>query len=79
MSAISGIVVCQIHNNNQHGLSDLALANIEALSSGEEIIGDKVPCFSSARKDVNRAYVDCASCKRIEGWKGSGTESTCTR
>lgn len=58
--------------------STLQLSNIDALVNGE-VIGDKIPCHSSATRKNGKAYVDCASCTRIEGWQGTGTESTCTR
>ena len=28
-------------------------------------------------ENYDKAYVDCSSCKRIEFWKGTGTEARC--
>lgn len=59
-------------------LTELQIANIEALAEGE-IIGDKIPCHSESKWNIKKAYVDCASCIRIEGWERQGTEAKCTR
>lgn len=56
----------------------LTLINVEALSNGEGS-GESIPCHSSSSRNYNAAYVDCASCTRIEGWKGSGTQAACRR
>ena len=64
-------------NGSKTKISDIQLANIEALSSVET--GGSIPCFSSATRNYNRAYVDCGSCTRIEGWKGTGTEGVCRK
>lgn len=65
-------------SNPEKGLSDIQLANIEALSR-KEIVGDKIPCHSDSKRNAKKAFVDCADCIRIEGWEGTGTEATCTR
>ena len=56
-------------------LTPIQLANIEALTNTEG--GYSIPCYSSASRDYNKAYVDFSSCTRIEGWKGTGTEAVC--
>lgn len=57
------------------------IANLEALAGGPPGQGGdgggSVPCFSSAEVNRNKAYVDCASCERYQGWEGYGRESNC--
>lgn len=61
-TASLGCVSKHIHQNNE---SSLILANIEALAEDDDLVGDKIPCWSSAVRDYKQAYVDCAGCTRI--------------
>jgi hypothetical protein len=59
-----------------HEFSATEIENIEALGD-YEYQPSYIPCHSDARYDSNSAYVDCASCSRIEHWKGTSTEAHC--
>lgn len=45
--------------------------------SKKSVIGN-VPCFGSGYEIDGFRYTDCATCTAVVGWKGTGTESTCT-
>ena len=55
--------------------SGLKIANVEALTRDEN--SPPIPCYSSAKRNVNAAYVDCSKCERIEYWEGAGNEAAC--
>lgn len=74
LSAISINLVDQ----SSKSLTPSQMANLEALTNYEGGPGDVIPCHSSASQDYEKSYVDCSSCTRIEGWKGTGTEARCT-
>ncbi len=65
-----------INAQKRDTMSDIQMANVEALVSGEG--GDLIPCHSSATIDYHRSYTDCSKCERIENYKGTGTEARCT-
>lgn len=71
------IVVGGVSMDKTTDTNDIVLANVEALTENEVGSGSSIPCHSSAIRDYNRAYVDCASCTRKEGWKGTGTQASC--
>lgn len=62
-----------INAQKRDAMSDIQMANVEALVSGEG--GDLIPCHSSATIDYHRSYTDCSKCERIENYKGTGTEA----
>ena len=70
--AAAGIAVA---DSNPSGLSDVQLANIEALSDPEA--GILIPCWSQAEQNYKKSYVDCSRCVRIEGYKAEGTVAGC--
>lgn len=72
------IAAVNAFGSNDREFTALELANIEALTRAE-VVGDKIPCHSDAKRNSKKAYVDCSKCERIEGWEGIGTEATCTR
>lgn len=59
-------------------LSDLALANVEALADGESGSGNTVDCYSESDYKSGSTYYDCGSCKKEENSKGKGNKRTCT-
>lgn len=75
--AVATIVVGGMSMGESASTYDIALVNIEALTENEIGTGSSIPCHSSATRDYNKAYVDCASCTRQEGWKGTGTQAAC--
>lgn len=60
---------------NHSSLSDVQLANIEALSRGEA--GMIIPCWSKSELNYKKSYVDCSRCERIEGYQAEGPEAGC--
>lgn len=70
--AAAGIAVA---DSNHSSLSDVQLANIEALSRGEGKV--LIPCFSSAIESRGRSYTACDKCLKVVGWEGTGTEAWC--
>lgn len=75
--AVATVVVGGMSMGKSANTQDIALANIEALTENEIGSGSSIPCHSNASRDYNKSYVDCASCRRIEGWKGTGTQAAC--
>lgn len=79
VTVLTGAGLTLLSHSSESSLTPTQIANLEALagpptgSSG----GSGVPCFSSAFRDSEGAYVDCSECLRYEGWTGYGTESTC--
>lgn len=57
-------------------LSDLALANIEALAGGE-LGGNTVDCYSSSLPKKGATYYDCGLCRREYNSKGDGNARQC--
>lgn len=57
-------------------LNAIAIANIEALSLGEQQ-KIPVPCHSSGEFDSKKRYTDCSTCSPVVGYKGIGTEGLC--
>ena len=41
-------------------------------------VNGNVPCFGSGYEMDKFRYTDYATCTAVVGWKGTGTESTCT-
>ncbi len=58
-------------------MSDLALANVEALASGEGDGGNSVTCYSSSQSKSGATYYDCGNCSKQFNSKGVGSSSTC--
>lgn len=71
---VGAFVVSQ--NCSSINLSDVQLANVEALASFNEE-SSLIPCKSEAKRNYNYTYVNCATCEKEEGWKGIGTQGTC--
>jgi hypothetical protein len=59
-----------------HEFTSTEMENIEALAD-YEYQSSEIPCFSSSYRNNDASYVDCASCTRIAGWEGHGTEALC--
>lgn len=66
-------------NANEVELSDLALANVEALAYGESGGGSTVDCYSSSRSSSGATYYDCGTCEKQYNSKGEGNMRTCTK
>ena len=64
-------------NHNSEKKFGAQVANIEALSGGESG-SNSTQCYNFASMDYNKAYINCHSCERIEGWKGIGTPASCS-
>lgn len=65
-------------SQNSITLSDLVLANVEALASDNEASGgNRVTCYSSSSSKSGATYYDCGSCTKQFNSKGTGTSSTC--
>lgn len=47
------------------------------LSLGGAKLEAGIPCYSMAKRNLNYAYVDCASCDRLTGWRATGGAGTC--
>lgn len=58
-------------------LSDLALANVEALANNGESGGNKVICYSSSSSKSGASYYDCGPCSREFNSIGTGSSSEC--
>lgn len=63
-------------NANKVGLSELALANVEALANGESG-GTTVDCYSSSKSSSGSTYYDCGTCTKQFNSKGTGSSRTC--
>lgn len=67
-------------SQQESGLSELALANIEALANGEGS-GEIIKCYSSLEYELGSSVVDCANCELVENktdkWYSLSDE--CTR
>ncbi len=61
--AAAGIAVA---DSNPSGLSDVQLANIEALSNGEANLGDRIKCYSSLKYESGSSVVECSTCRSKE-------------
>lgn len=69
---VAAIIVsaCYFGYSNRHDeLSDIQLANIEALSFGEFIVGDGWECFKKVFDDVTNpmfvTIIDCTNCNTV--------------
>lgn len=63
--------------NDKDALSDLLMANVEALAN-DEAQGNSVTCYSSSRSKSGSTYYDCGGCTRQFNSEGRGSSSTCT-
>lgn len=63
--------------NDKGALSDLLMANVEALAD-DEGSGNSVTCYSSSRSKSGSTYYDCGGCTRQFNSEGRGSSSTCT-
>ena len=57
-------------------LSETALANVEALASGENS-GNTVDCYSSSDYKKGSTYYDCGTCTKQINSIGTGSTRTC--
>ena len=62
-------------------LSDVAMANVEALADYEDSGTEQIKCYSSLVYEKGASVVDCSTCQSVEDktdkfWSLSGT---CTR
>ena len=58
-------------------LSELALANVEALAQETGSTGNTVTCYSSSESKSGATYYDCGSCTKQFNSKGTGDTRTC--
>ena len=64
--------------NSDANLSDLALANVEALAGDESGGSNYNICYSESRVKVGYTYYDCGDCpNKVYDEKGRGTYSKC--
>lgn len=52
------------NTQNSNELSDIALANVEALANNEGSDGNMVTCYSSSDAKKGSTYYDCGDCKK---------------
>lgn len=62
--------------NDKEALSDLLMANVEALAS-DEAQGNSVTCYSSSRSRSGSTYYDWGRCTREFNSEGTGSSSIC--
>lgn len=59
-------------------MSDIVLANIEALTDDEGgASGNMVDCYSSSEGKKGATYYDCGTCTKQTNAKGTGNSRTC--
>ncbi|GHV27015.1 hypothetical protein FACS1894176_08470 [Bacteroidia bacterium] len=76
--AIAAVAAFNVNVNSQkNDLSDLSLANVEALAS-EGSGGNSVTCYSSSKSSSGSTYYDCGNCSKQFNSKGTGNSGTCT-
>ena len=76
---VSGIYV--LNTQKSEVLSDIALANVEALADYEDSGTEQIKCYSSLVYEKGASVVDCSTCQSVEDktdkfWSLSGK---CTR
>jgi len=54
------------------------LNNTKSLELSVVEIEASTPCFAQAKRNWNYAYIDCASCSRLTGWRAIGSVYTCS-
>lgn len=67
-------------SQQENAMSNLALANIEALAYGEGS-GEIIKCYSSLEYELGSSVVDCANCELVENKtdKWYSLSDKCTR
>lgn len=78
IALVSGINVFNSHKTEN--LSDVALANVEALAMGE-IGHDVISCYSSLEYEDGSAVVECSTCQLMMNMtdRWYSFSDTCTR
>ena len=71
---LSGVLLFA-KNQKQSDFSDIALANIEAIASGEETHG-QAKCYSSYDPEKAGVTLRCVTCDYVDG-RETGGEGTC--
>ncbi len=66
--AAAGIAVA---DSNHSGLSDVQLANIEALSNGENYEAKKYKCYTSFKYETGSLVVNCLNCSFLQNYTDS--------
>ena len=79
IAMVSGINV--FNTQKSEVLSDIALANVEALADYEDSGTEQIKCYSSLVYEKGASVVDCSTCQSVEDktdkfWALSGK---CTR
>ena len=79
IAMVSGINV--FNTQKSEVLSDIALANVEALADYEDSGTEQIKCYSSLVYEKGASVVDCSTCQSVEDktdkfWSLSGK---CTR
>lgn len=79
MMALVCVVAMKAYNKqNEAQVSDVVLANIEALAHEEGSFGgNTVDCYSSSDGKKGASYYDCGTCKRELNSVGVGSARTC--
>lgn len=79
--AMVGVGAYMTQNQQKGTMSDIALANVDALADDTELGHDLIPCYSSLVYEEGSSVVDCATCTRLDNktdaWYAS--QSKCTR
>jgi hypothetical protein len=74
---IAAIAAWNVNLNSQSNeLSDISLANVEALAT-ESGTGNVVDCYSESEAEVGTTYYDCGSCTMQNDKKSKGNSRTC--
>ena len=83
IAASVGMGIFSSSHKTEKGKSLLTLANIDALTRIEIILGkpyiiDEIPCESKAEEvRLDCSYVNCSTCQSEKG-QGTGNAGTCT-
>lgn len=76
LAVFAGYNVYQKQDSNI--LSDLTLANVEAIASNESSGTNYNLCYSQSKVVKGRTYYDCGNCtKKIYDERGKGTYTKC--
>jgi hypothetical protein len=75
--AIAVVAAWNVNLSSQsNDLSDISLANVEALAS--ESGGNAVDCYSESKSKSGSTYYDCGNCTKQYNSEGKGSQRTCT-
>lgn len=57
------------YSDSEPALSDIELANVEALADNEDVHTQKFKCYTSFVYSAGDAVIDCSTCMRYEDHK----------